>query len=144
MHRHKTYRRLFLAWNGDGPWPCFKFGNDVTKEAFTVHHEDEDEENNTKENLKPMHKGCHNSVHHKGRKNSPETIERMRQAALRRYEDPEQRKKASEIQQRRNSSEFSAKMSEAAKKTYEDPARKAANAEHLRRITAEREARRRA
>lgn len=143
MRRHHAYRKFFLEINGPGPWPCYGCGKPATADRFVVHHVDDDFTNNTKRNLKPMHDGCHARLHHKGRINTPESREKMRQAALRRYKDPEQRRLSTEINLRRNGPEFSAKMSEAAKRTYEDPERRRANAEHLRAVSNTEEERKR-
>lgn len=53
---NRTYQNICVAAHGDR---CFKCG----AEAVLVHHLDEDRENNTVENLRPMCKRCHQLEH---------------------------------------------------------------------------------
>ena len=66
------YRRIFLDTNGAGPWPCYGCGEPVMSDDLTVHHIDFDHFNHDPKNLTSMHAGCHLSLHHTGRKVSPE------------------------------------------------------------------------
>jgi len=88
-----TYREIFFAHNGIGPWPCFECGENVFAEELYVHHSDHDHYNDEPGNLVAAHPGCHSGYHkrmrgdrqtdyqklrasetHRGRKKTPEEI----------------------------------------------------------------------
>ena len=62
--QQEVYRRVFIAWHGDLPHPCFFCGDVVTtwgrrSAEGTIHHVDEDFTNNDPTNLAAAHMGCH-------------------------------------------------------------------------------------
>lgn len=64
----RPYVKIFIAHNGLGPWLCADCGEPVlrmgrSREDGSVHHEDEDPENNAPENLRIKHKRCHARAH---------------------------------------------------------------------------------
>lgn len=73
----RTYREIFFAYNGPGPWACYFCDEPVTPEDLDVHHKDENKKNNLHSNLTASHRTCHASQHSKGRK-SPEHSQLMK------------------------------------------------------------------
>lgn len=63
----RRYRRAFLRHHGLGPWSCHGCGGEVTLQTLNVHHLDEDHMNEDADNLVPIHRGCHGTLH--GKKN---------------------------------------------------------------------------
>jgi len=61
--RRRLHRELFFAHNGPGPYDCFHCHTEVDFSSVTVHHVDDDHDNNAIENLVPMHNGCHRQYH---------------------------------------------------------------------------------
>lgn len=91
--------KVWIAHHGEAPYVCEHCGRRIekitgrTKGCGVIHHKDEDRSNNDISNLAAMHRECHMSHHQKGKpklnprtgwKHSPETREKLRQAALRR------------------------------------------------------------
>lgn len=85
MNKHK---RIFLE-HFEEPYACVYCGNVIEKifgresDSLAVHHGDGDNTNNSVENLKPMHMGCHPKHHHIGTTNN-EIKQRWRNPDFRR------------------------------------------------------------
>ena len=62
----RRYRTVFFEHNGSGPYPCCFCSEPVTSDEVTVHHEDEDRDNHSPDNLKAAHDDCH-CRHHSGK-----------------------------------------------------------------------------
>lgn len=67
IRRGPTYREVFFAYNGPGPYECCFCHEDVTMELVYVHHDDHNKKNNDPSNLKAAHGGCHSGHHSKDR-----------------------------------------------------------------------------
>lgn len=96
-----THRRKFF-YNNRPPYDCWFCGDPVIilhgyagGSGASIHHVDENPRNNSLDNLVIVHFGCHSSIHHrgklvseetrrkiglksKGRKASPETIQKLK------------------------------------------------------------------
>ena len=64
----RTYREIFFAYNGPGPWACTFCGCYIVSEDLDVHHRDENKKNNDPSNLGAAHRTCHASHHSTNRK----------------------------------------------------------------------------
>src|SRR5688572_15028073 len=70
-------RRVFIAANGTGPWPCSYCGKDIIELGRHsgqghIHHKDEDPTNDVPENLEVLHAKCHRRHHDAVIPHSPE------------------------------------------------------------------------
>src|ERR1039458_1891404 len=59
-HRH---REVFFAHNGRGPYKCFYCVKRVWFKDVTVHHKNENHDDNRPSNLQAAHFGCHRTWH---------------------------------------------------------------------------------
>ena len=117
-----NYRIVFFNAYGDFPHPCYFCGEEVDghveprdDKRAVIHHVDHDPKNNVPENLVPAHKGCHEEYH----RASPETRQKMRESARRRWDSEAGRAEAARhslrMTGRTASEETRAKMSAASK-----------------------------
>jgi hypothetical protein len=72
-----SYREVFFAHSGKGPWPCYGCGEPVDLSEVHVHHIDHDHFNDAPENLTAMHSLCHQKLHKIGKSHSDETRQKM-------------------------------------------------------------------
>ena len=64
-----TYREIFFAYNGIGPFECSVCSEVITpleNEDWAIHHRDGNRANRDPSNLENIHKSCHASRHAKG------------------------------------------------------------------------------
>lgn len=58
-----TYRDMFFAVWGSGPWPCCFCGDDVEIVVVHIHHINGDHADDRCANLAPIHPSCHKRHH---------------------------------------------------------------------------------
>lgn len=93
--QNRTYREIFFAINGIGPYTCVFCNRSVSFEQVHIHHVDHDRTNNDGSNLQPSHPRCHNRYHKGGTTHRAEVKERIRQSVRAHVSSlsPEERKK---------------------------------------------------
>lgn len=79
VRENRKYRRIFLAHNGAGPWPCIECQENVVFNTLCVHHLDGNDKNHDPLNLAPTHRSCHQRIHFEQDKdNKTENMQKMR------------------------------------------------------------------
>ena len=106
-----SYRDVFFAWNGLGPWKCKECGDLIWAMNLHIHHLDYDHSNNDPNNLVPLHETCHKRLHKLGRPLSPAHAAKARRAFL-------GRRHTVETKQRMREAELGKKRSEATKEKH--------------------------
>lgn len=129
-----TYREIFFAHNGMGPFDCVFCGEAAdptipwSRKALVVHHQDENPQNNEVQNLVAAHHGCHVSAHLKGKPSRtkgmkmPPLSQEQINARARRTGTPEARALISISQKKSWTAERRKRHSAMMRKRYEDPA----------------------
>ena len=72
-----TYRDVFFAKRGFGPWRCRLCRLLIEPQDLHIHHKDRDRTNSDPRNLEPLHESCHGQLHKRGKRLSAETRHKM-------------------------------------------------------------------